>query len=121
MLYSAHKAHSALGGILAMALAAGCLVTTAFAADLNKNDTPVIDKQASVSVSAVSRAGENGALTPDVDVTYTIVTADGEVEVENMEDVLSLKDMKDLGDGTYQVTTTVDGEEIVLTLSFDEE
>lgn len=117
MLHAEHKAHSALSGILAMALAAGCLVTTAFAADLNQNAESV--KSSAVTVQAASDSikleSEPGALNQGAEVSYTVTTAD------NSTAALSLEDMTDLGDGNYQVTTNIDGEDVTLTVHVGDE
>lgn len=121
MLHSEHKAHSALGGVLAMALAAGCLVTTAFAADLDKDSKAEPATTASVCVAATSVGEdvklevESGTLTPGEEVYYTVTTSDGSM------DALSLEDMVDLGDGNYQLTTNVNGEDVIVTVHVDEE
>ena len=121
MLHSEHKAHSALGGVLAMALAAGCLVTTAFAADLDKDSKAEPATTASVCVAATSVSEdvklevESGTLTPGEEVYYTVTTSDGSM------DALSLEDMVDLGDGNYQLTTNVNGEDAIVTVHVDEE
>ena len=36
-------------------------------------------------------------------------------------DALSLEDMVDLGDGNYQLTTNVNGEDVIVTVHVDEE
>ena len=117
MLHAEHKAHSALSGILAMALAAGCLVTTAFAAASNQNAESV--KSSAVTVQAASDSikleSEPGALNQGAEVSYTVTTAD------NSTAALSLEDMTDLGDGNYQVTTNIDGEDVTLTIHVDDE
>lgn len=116
MLHAEHKAHSALSGILAMALAAGCLVTTAFAADLNKDGEPL--KSSTVTVQAASDSikleSEPGALNQGEESYYTVTTTDS-------TQALSLEDMEDLGDGNYQVTTNIDGEDVTLTVHVDDE
>lgn len=124
MLHSEHKAHSALSGVLAMAMAAGCLVTTAFAADLDKGGEtePVKSSVCTVASTCTTAAStgedvklevESGALTPGEEVCYTITTSDGSTEA------LSLEDMEDLGNGNYRLITNVDGEDVVLTLHVD--
>ncbi len=112
MLHFEHKAHSALGGVLAMALAAGCLVTTAFAADLNKNDTPEVETRASVAVYDA-----NGGSGSDETVTYIV---DGSDESVNPP-VLTLSDLEPLGNGDYQATATIDGKEVIFYIHFDGE
>lgn len=119
MLHSEHKAHSALSGILAMALAAGCLVTTAFAADLDKSGETEAGKCSVVTVQSdqndIYLKVDDNAPTSGEEVSYTVTTSDGSTEA------LSLENMEDLGDGNYRLTTDVDGEEVVLTLHIDEE
>lgn len=114
MLHANHTAHTVLGGVMAMALAAGCLVTTAFAADLSK-EVPV-EAEKSSAVTLVS--GEDA----EAGVFYTVTSNEDDLDFSAKDfqislngSPISLEDLKDLGDGKYEVM--VDGEPVTIVLS----
>lgn len=114
MLHANHAAHTALGGILAMALAAGCLVTTAFAADLSKEVPVATEKSASyaVTVSGVPAAAE-----AETSVFSTVTSNEDGLDFapEDFQISLNGSELKDLGNGKYEVM--VDGELLTISLA----
>ena len=97
-----------------MALAAGCLVTTAFAEDLSKEVPVATEKSASyaVTVSGVPAAAE-----AETSVFSTVTSNEDGLDFapEDFQISLNGSELKDLGNGKYEVM--VDGEPLTISLA----
>lgn len=118
MLHTNHAAHTVLGGVMAMALAAGCLVTTAFAADLSKEAPVETEKSASYTITSETTPASDA----EAGVFYTVTSNEDGLDFSAKDFQISLNgskitldDLKDLGNGKYEVM--VDGEPVTIVLS----